>query len=97
VNVDCNTEWANHEAAIVRSYIGLGRLAVEVRRAARRRGIKSGDPLNFAAPMGSMNVELVAAELYLDLPNEVRSLNPDLASKMCKAVARTHASGGTPR
>ncbi len=72
--------------------LSFARLVSAVRTAARQRGIK-GDPLDFGAPMGTAEVELAALDIFHALPREISRWDKDLATKMCRAVVRTH--GGT--
>ena len=61
--------------------------------AVRWLGEHAPGPIALFVP-GATRGEFAALELYLDLPAEVRSVDSELANKMCRAIVRDHASGG---
>ena len=79
------------------------RLEEAVRIAAEQRGIPNGNPLAEPPKLGSINFELSALDLYLDLPQRLRVADSDLAHAMCRAALfagqvddRRHCAPMTP-
>lgn len=66
-------------------YMTMRRIEQSIVSACQRRGIACGDIYADRTPLGTPNQELLAAEVYLDLPAKLRT--PE-SWQMCRAVVR---------
>lgn len=72
-------------------YITLARLERAVKHAATQRGLKNADPLaDLSRRLGTPDQELIALDLYQDLPKQTRLLSKDLAHKLCRCAVLSH-------
>jgi hypothetical protein len=70
-------------------YVALGRLSHALCREGRKRGL-TGDPLTEIGQMGTLDDELLAIELVLALPTDIRDSAPTLAKRMARALVQSH-------
>ena len=69
----------------------IRRLEEWIRLEARRRG-HCGDPLGPDPPMQTLEEELRASDIYLDIPRTLKDIDRDLADKMCRAAVMGKSS-----
>jgi hypothetical protein len=72
-------------------FIKFGRITTAVRAAARAKGI-TGDPFAEVPPfLCTAGAELIAAEIFLDVPKSVRKAAPKLCMQLCRSIVHSYS------